>query len=270
MASKMYDPSLEIASTDQSARDVATQIIARQIAVARQREPDIIADRSVEALHAYRVDLRKIRAALSLFEGVYLPSQTDDLKARFSDLMAQTGPLRDLDVFLSKKQSFADGLPDSLQGGLDALFALRATERSAAQTALARQLESPDHAQSMRDLAKMFSAPGSIEPGPRAHLPIQKLICTLIWKQFKKTRKIADDVGPDSTDDDLHTLRIQCKKLRYLLEFSGGLLPTSSLKAAIKTLKSLQTRLGLLNDLSVQIANVQAFMQGAIAWPESE
>jgi CHAD domain-containing protein len=50
----------------------------------------------------------------------------------------------------------------------------------------------------------------------------------------------------------LHDLRIDCKKLRYLLEFFVSLFPAEEMKQLIKQLKGLQENLGDFNDLSVQ------------------
>ena len=47
-------------------------------------------------------------------------------------------------------------------------------------------------------------------------------------------------------------MRIQCKKLRYLIEFFGELLPADETEHIEKQLRRLQTSLGLFNDYSVQ------------------
>ena len=50
----------------------------------------------------------------------------------------------------------------------------------------------------------------------------------------------------------LHALRIDCKKLRYLLEFFASLFPPDEIEILVKQLKRLQDNLGDFNDLSVQ------------------
>ena len=62
--------------------------------------------------------------------------------------------------------------------------------------------------------------------------------------------------GGVRTDEDLHNLRIDCKKLRYLLEFFTSLFPKTQMKLLIKQLKQLQDNLGDFNDLSVQQARL--------------
>jgi CHAD domain-containing protein len=50
----------------------------------------------------------------------------------------------------------------------------------------------------------------------------------------------------------LHTVRIHCKKLRYLIEFFSELLPKGETEQVEKQLRRLQTCLGVFNDCSVQ------------------
>ena len=50
----------------------------------------------------------------------------------------------------------------------------------------------------------------------------------------------------------LHALRIECKKLRYLMEFFASLFPAKEINELIQQLKKLQNNLGDFNDLCVQ------------------
>ena len=151
-----YDPKPCISiGNDEAAFDVATDIIASYLPVARANEEGIVADIDTEFLHDYRIALRKIRSVLSLFKGVYDDKTTSELKTRFSALMAPTGQQRDLDVYLLEKQKFYDLLPDSLHGGLDKMFALFAEERQKEQKTLAAHLSSEAYRQEVKELGKL-------------------------------------------------------------------------------------------------------------------
>ena len=250
--------------------DAATRIIAGHIPVAQQNEAGIMADLDTEFLHDHRVALRKIRSVLSLFKGVLEPTQTAALKARFSALMARTGPLRDLDVLLLEKQHYYDPLPPSLHAGLDSLFTLREAERAKALTKLTRHLNSRRHAQEMAELSHLFSASSALAPGPKADIAVRTLARALIWKRFKVARVMARSIGPDTPDLALHDLRIHCKKLRYLMEFSGSLFSSSAVKPAVQIVKALQTNLGQINDVSVQLSGLHSAMMGTGDWQDGE
>ncbi len=259
----VYDAKPVIAlQADQTALDAATAIIAAYIPVARANEAGIIADHDTEFLHDYRIALRKIRSVLGLFRGVLDDGQTAELKARFSALMAPTGRLRDLDVALLEGTTYHDLLPKSVHAGLDAKFALLAEERRTARARLVQHLRRDGHAQEMAALEDLFATRTALRPGPVAALPARAFASRLIWKRYRRICRIARIIGPDTDDAEVHGLRIECKKLRYLMEFFAPLFPRDEFRALLKPLKALQDNLGLVNDCAVQQANLQLFLHG--------
>ena len=59
-------------------------------------------------------------------------------------------------------------------------------------------------------------------------------------------------------------MRIECKKLRYLLEFFASLFNTDDITLLIKQLKRLQDNLGDFNDLYVQQEKLKDFLQNHV------
>jgi len=84
------------------------------------------------------------------------------------------------------------------------------------------------------------------------HEPCKEVAAKAIKKRLQRILKDGAAIGPQSPDDALHRLRIQGKKLRYLLEFYCSLFPKSKINPLVKSLKRLQDNLGSFNDLSVQ------------------
>lgn len=240
--------------------DTATSLIASCLAAARTHEFGVVADHDTEFLHDYRIQLRKIRSILSLFKGVYAVEQTDELKARFSSLMATTGALRDLDVYLLEQPGYYALLPQDLHPGLDALFALLAEHRQAEQARLSAHLGSASYKREIGDLQRLFSEPGRLQRGPQAELAIYDYACDLIWKRYRKVSKIAAGIDAQTPDEEVHELRIQCKKLRYLMEFFAPMFPRAAFKTLLKPLKKLQDNLGLFNDYSVQQESLKTLL----------
>jgi CHAD domain-containing protein len=213
-------------------------------------------------LHDYRIALRKIRSVLSLFKGVYAEDQTLQLKARFSALMSSTGRLRDLDVYLLERGDFYALVPDSLHDGLDRMFAMFAEERQQALKSLSDHLRSKSYEAEIGKLATQFDSRKRLKPGPNADLSAYDFACKMIWKRYRKICKIASGIDADTEDEEVHELRIHCKKLRYLMEFFGPVFPKPAFKSLIKPLKRLQDNLGLFNDYSVQQESLRAFLTG--------
>jgi len=255
-----YDPKPEIfIAGDDTAFDAANKIISTHIPLLRANEFGVIADHDTEFLHDYRIHLRKIRSVLSLFKGVYDEAQTAALQQRFSTLMAPTGTLRDLDVYLLEKQRFYDLLPEGLHIGLDTLFDLLSQRRAAEQKQLSIYLESEQYQREINGLAKRFTQSKGLKPGASASLSAFEYARERIWRRYRKVSRIASGIGPHTSDVQIHELRIHCKKLRYLLEFFGPVFPKARLDKLLKALKRLQDELGLFNDYSVQQESLSAF-----------
>ncbi|MEX0364834.1 MAG: CHAD domain-containing protein [Ruegeria sp.] len=240
--------------------EVANDLIRAHLRVARRNEAGIIADHDTEFLHDYRVALRKVRSVLSQFKGVYADEQTVALKQEFADLMTATGRLRDLDVYLLERPRYFDLLPSSLHGGLEAMFAQFERDRAAEHRKLAKRLHSAGYAASVSDLEALFDSPDRLNPGPRAQLSANDYACRLIWKRYRKVCGIAREIDARTPDEEVHALRLQCKKLRYLMEFFDPLFDTRAFRKGLKPLKKLQENLGLFNDYSVQQEALLAFL----------
>ena len=85
-----------------------------------------------------------------------------------------------------------------------------------------------------------------------AKLPVIDLARQRIYKKYRGVVKTGNTVLANTQDKMLHTLRIECKKLRYLMEFFASLFPRKKMSTLIAQLKNLQDNLGDFNDLCVQ------------------
>ncbi|MFY1706096.1 CHAD domain-containing protein [Tritonibacter scottomollicae] len=247
-------------SGHETAFDVAVETIRNYIAVARANEAGVIGDLDTEFLHDYRVALRKVRSVLSLFKGVFGSVQTAELKAAFSDLMAPTGRVRDLDVYLMDRAAYDALVPEQLRPGLSVMFDAFAAERDGAQAKLVKHLKSKAYQKKISALEEQFAHPDGFVRGEAGGLSAEVYARKLVWKSYRKICKIAAHIGDDTVDEDVHELRIACKKFRYLLEFFAPLFPGKSAKRLIKRMKALQDTLGVFNDCSVQKDSLATFM----------
>jgi len=255
-----YNPKPDIVITrEESSFQAANNIISLYMAIARHNEPGIIADYDSEFLHDYRVSLRKVRSVVSLFKGTYSDEQTQDLKQAFAKLMEPTGRLRDLDVYLLDRQHYFDLLPGVLHDGLTIMFKMFAEERSKQHKVIAAHFKRSAYHDSISQLANLFSHSDGLQRGPNALQPAYNYACDLIWKRYRKIGKIARAIDDDTNDEDVHELRIHCKKLRYLMEFFSPLFDSKHIKRLLKPLRRLQDNLGLFNDYSVQQEFIKDF-----------
>lgn len=259
-------PALDL-KPDAPMKTSVTRMIAAHLTIARANEAGVLADTDTEYLHDYRVNLRKIRSILSLVKGVYSPKQTGQLKTTLAGFMQVTNRLRDLDVYLLDKDDYLQKIPAELRPGLELMFADFAEERAAVLDKVQRQLAARDYRNSMQRLQKRFASPEKMSAGKKADRESKHYASQLIWKRYRKVCDIAVNIHADTPDEEVHELRIQCKKLRYLMEFFSQFYPKKSIKTLIKSLKVLQDNLGRFNDYSVQQESLQEYL-GQVAKKE--
>ncbi|MCG7624453.1 CHAD domain-containing protein [Epibacterium sp. Ofav1-8] len=245
----------------ETAFDVAVETMSNYIAVARANEAGVIADLDTEFLHDYRVALRKLRSVLSLFKGVFGAVQTAELKAALSDLMQPTGRVRDLDVYLMERADYDARVPEHLRPGLSVMFDAFAAERADAQAALANHLNSKAYHTVISELEAQFAHPEGFIRGAASGVSADRYARKLIWKRYRKICKIAARIHDDTPDEEVHELRIACKKFRYLVEFFAPLFAGKSAKRIIKRMKLLQDNLGAFNDYAVQQQALLRFVE---------
>ncbi len=217
-------------------------------------------DLDTEFLHDFRVGVRRTRAALTQIKDVYPPPIVEHFRREFAWLGQATGTNRDLDVYLLKMPEYRDSLPEHLGPHLEPLHEYLNRHQRLEHTRLVEQLDSERFTRLIQDWESFLdeTLPETDAP-PLAQEPILRTASSRIWKTYRKVLKQGRVNGSDAPPELLHRLRIDCKKLRYLLEFFRCLYDEREIGALIKALKRLQDNLGDFNDLEVQQDSLQRF-----------
>jgi len=258
-----YTSKLNIAlAPDMSARAAARRIFFHLLRTLRQNEKGIKADIDTEFLHDYRVAIRRTRSALTQFKGVFPAQATEQFKQDFAYLGKLTNRLRDLDVYLLKRQEYCDLLPERLRPALDSLFQNLATERRDELKKFILEMDTDNYRGTLAQWERFLADSKNevMEPSTNSSIHALNLAQSIIYKRFKKIIKIGKRIHAESPDKELHRLRIECKKLRYSLEFFTSLFPKQDLDYLVKQLKKLQDNLGDFNDLHVQQVNLSQYL----------
>ncbi len=242
------------------ARAAANSIISQMIEKQRLTEQGIIDDIDTEFLHHFRVALRMTRAAVAQLKEVYPEHDVSMLKERFGNLGRETNHLRDLDVFIMDKPRYLTLLPESLSDGLLPMFDDFEHDRENEVKRIAGWLSSAAYKNEMEELENLFKKGYSAGETEWSERPSIELAISKITKRFRKIQKAALKISDDTPDEAIHSIRIDVKKLRYLLYFFGGLFDEKKIKKAGKQLKRLQDRLGLFNDLTVQRSYLETYL----------
>ena len=234
-----------------SGRKATCEILQCLHDVMRQNEAGIRADWDTEFLHDFRVAIRRTRSALTQIKDVLPEDAVEHFKDAFRQLGRSTNRLRDLDVYLLEEETYRTMLPPSLQPGLDAVFSRLKSERRRALNDMVEVLDTPEY-RGLMDSWTAFLQGAQSRGGKDAAVPAIALARKFIFKRFKQVLKRGKAIGDHTPDEALHNLRIDCKKLRYLLEFFASFFPKDKMDKLIGYMKKLQDNLGDFNDLSVQ------------------
>ena len=261
------DPAME-------AGEAARVIHRRLLETIRANEEGVIRDLDPEFLHDFRVAVRRTRSALTQVKGVFPPATVARFKREFKWLGDRTGPTRDMDVYLLKIPDYRAALPQGVEDQLEPLVLFLEKKKRQAQGGLRRTLGSSRYARLLRDWSAFLDEPPPECPEtPNAHRPIGEVASHGIWKAYRRVLKRGKATDRNTSADALHALRIDCKKLRYLLTFFQSLYREEEAAALIKKLKKLQDNLGDFNDLQVQREALEGFahemMEAGNASPET-
>jgi CHAD domain-containing protein len=217
-------------------------------------------DLDVEFLHDFRVSVRRTRSALAQLKKVFSPEASERFRAEFKWLGSVTGPLRDLDVYLLKMDEYRASLPSDAAGDLAPLDEFLRRHRRTERRRLLAALRSRRYRRLVDDWRTFLD--GDIAgdpPSPQAHRSVLEVASDRIWRAYRRIRRDGRKTGADTPAEVLHDLRIDCKKLRYLMEFFHDLYDEDEIAPLLKALKRLQDNLGDFNDLDVQQRTLQQF-----------
>ncbi|MGD9947803.1 MAG: CHAD domain-containing protein [Desulfobulbus sp.] len=234
-----------------TARQAMREIYLVLVESMRRNIPGVLADWDIEFLHDLRVAIRRTRSGLSLVKQVLPATIVSRFKKEFAAFGSMTGPTRDLDVYLKDRQKYLDRLPPPLQPGLELFFNNLLKQRQTEQKKLTRRLQTKKITAIFDDWQRCLEQE-DIHPAPLAGMPVKEVADPIISRHHKRVLRSGFSLDTTTPDEAVHRLRIQCKKLRYSMEFFSSLYPAEELQIVVKHLKKLQDILGVFNDLSVQ------------------
>lgn len=204
-----------------------------------------------EAIHQMRVGLRRLRAAISLFDKVLPNAGTARIKTELKWLTDQLAPAREIDVFLKERVRPAV-LESKLKRGARAIDFQFTAKRSAAFKNARRAVETSRFRRLLIEVLEWLETRRAAR-NENAQTPIGEFAADVLGRGIKKVRKqgrYLDGLSPEAR----HKLRIKIKKVRYAVEFFQSLYADKERKQLAELaahLKKIQSALGALNDAIV-------------------
>jgi CHAD domain-containing protein len=231
--------------------NLATSISANWQGTIDQSDP--------EFLHDLRIAVRRTRTILGEAKEVLPSAVIDPARIGFEWLSDLTGTPRDLDVYLLEWSSYTDPLGAEVSRWLVPVRDLLERRRADTHVELERALRSPRATEHMGTWHTLLGRPlGNVDLAPLARRPLGPVIAKRIERAHEVLIERGRLIAPDTPAEQVHDLRKDAKKLRYLLECFGGLLPDVARKRYVKRLKQLQNNLGDHQDAEVHVIMLRA------------
>ncbi len=217
-----------------------------------------------EALHDFRVGLRRLRSGLRAYKEVLAGCVPKKLARRLRRLAAATGPGRDAEVQIEWLRSRGKHLTRNHRAGLAWQLGRLDERMRAAYAELTGHLGArfPDLEKDLRHHLSVYQAEVHLGAGG-PHPTLGTVTAAILRSQLEELADHLTHVRGAGDVQEAHRARISAKRLRYLLEPIADELPDAP--PLVKCLKKLQDLLGELHDAHVQESDLAAAVETAAA-----
>lgn len=192
-----------------------------------------------------------------------LPAEgRDHFRCEFRWLGAVTSPARDMDVYVIEWPGYVTPLGPGSAGALAPVVDHIERRREAEHLVLSSELGSARYQGLMTAWRAWLGAPaGGDAFRKKSTRALGALVAARVAEAQAQLLGRGRGIGPTTAAEELHELRKDSKRLRYLLECFGGLLPSAVRKPFVQRLKALQDNLGEHQDTEVHTAQLKAMSQ---------
>jgi CHAD domain-containing protein len=209
-----------------------------------------------EALHQFRVGVRRLRSDLRTLRSLTSPDWAPGLDADLRRLARLLGAVRDFDVLLTHLVSNHGDLMGPLAPMLEDLR----RRHGEARTALLEELRSDRYVQVLERLVVLARDPDLTEAALEPAGTVLPTLAAKAWRRVgRRVKAIRDRDEP--TDGELHAVRIAAKRARYASELAARGLPPDQADEATTfaaAVADLQDVLGRHQDAVVAVRETHA------------
>lgn len=214
-----------------------------------------------EAAHQMRVAIRRARSVLRGASPLFRPKLMESFDHRLRWLARRIAQVRERDLLLADFQRFNETLEEEHRPAFEQMMENIRLVRDHEHDRLQRILKGRKYHRLVKDLIQFVLAPTTEDlrtqkaPSPR----IRHFAGGTLLAHYGAIQAY-DGLIHEATADQLHELRIACKRLRYIIElFEAPLAPIAH--HLTKPVKAMQRQLGLIHDLDMATECVQHLSQ---------
>jgi CHAD domain-containing protein len=247
---------------DEPMSEASRKVLALHFAKMLANEEGTRLGEDIEALHNMRVATRRMRTAFQLFAPYFKAKALKPLGKGLRRTGRTLGAVRDLDVLLEKAHAFAAGLPAEQAPTFKPLLVEWRGRREIARGRLLEYLDGRPYRRFVTDFDAFVATSGAgaltVPVGDPTPIQVRHIVPQLILARYEIVRAYETVVpGPLPT---MHALRIECKHLRYALEFFRDVLGPEA-PTLIRQVVNMQDLLGELQDAHVAEGLLTEFLE---------
>ena len=214
---------------------------------------DYLQDHDEEILHNLRVNLRKVRSLLKIFNGVFDEKVTLFFGENFKILANSTNKKRDLDIFLGflSEQKHANELIYFVQKALNLEYEnVKSYLSDEENYAFLKEWE-------------IFLNEGEFYRSTLFDVSLSRLGSFKLRTLLVLAQKRLKSLDQDYPNESFHKIRIELKKVRYTYEFLSEIFYFDGLKKYEERLKDMQEIFGALQDYDVWLGILERLPEAA-------
>ena len=219
----------------------------------KRLKSDYLQDHDEEILHSLRVNLRKIRSLLKIFNGVFDEKVTLFFGENFKILANSTNKKRDLDIFLGflNEQKHANELIYFVQKALNLEYEnVKSYLGDEENYAFLKEWE-------------IFLNEGEFYRSKLFDVSLSRLGSFKLRTLLVLAQKRLKSLDQDCPNESFHKIRIELKKVRYTYEFLSEIFYFDGLKKYEERLKDMQEIFGALQDYDVWLGILERLPEAA-------
>jgi CHAD domain-containing protein len=214
-----------------------------------------------EELHDMRVATRRMRTAFDVFAPAFEQKMMKRFLKGLRAIGRALGEVRDMDVILEHGLSYQAKIDVDKQAGLEPLIIAWRDMLDKKRAKMARHLTSDAYRTFKEKFNLFLQAPKGVKSAVENRVmnpQLRDIVPMLIYGRYAAVRAY-ETVLPTASVAELHALRIEFKKFRYVLEYFREILG-ESIGITINEIKHIQDHLGVLHDTDVACGLVSDFL----------
>jgi CHAD domain-containing protein len=205
-----------------------------------------------EALHDFRVGLRRLRSCLRSYRAYLEESLPKKLRRRLRDMAGSTGPGRDTEVQIEWLRGRSRHLGSYHRAGLSWILGRLEERMLTANEEMSARLPKkfPRIEADLRDRLSTYHTEVHLAAGAHPYPTLAEVTASILRRQATELESHLAQVDGPEDEHEAHEARISAKRLRYLLE-PFDLPDAAGVAGVVKRVKKLQDLLGELHDAHV-------------------